>query len=455
MKQKAGTKDRLSAGKILSLSLMLFAMFFGAGNMIFPPALGQQAGTSFVAGVFGFILTDAGLSVLGIAAVVLAGSHLDDLSGRIGPRFSVALGVVLFLLIGPLFALPRTGTVSFEMALLPFLPQGASAFFPCLAFTFVFFLITFFLSRNPSRLVDIVGKCLTPVLLVAIGLIFAGSLLHPPGPIVQPVGDYARMPFFKGLLEGYLALDGPAALVFAMIVINSVKESGIRESRRIARYTLLTGFFAVLGLGITYMALGYAGAVTSSMDIFENGGQLLSWLTSSFYGTAGVILLGVAVLLACLTTAIGLASSFSDYFHGLLPRFSYQGILAGVCLFSFLISNLGLSQLIHYTLPALMMLYPPLIVMVALSFFDRFFKSKPEAYAMAMIFAFAVGVLNGLESLELSLGALGEAAALLPWYELGVGWILPALVGFGLGLLPGVRFLGGRAVALKSQRKTL
>ncbi|WP_130860947.1 branched-chain amino acid transport system II carrier protein [Bacilliculturomica massiliensis] len=434
-------KEKLGGGKILSLSLMLFAMFFGAGNMIFPPALGQQAGTNFISGVLGFMVTDAGLSVLGIAAIVLVGTNLNDLGAKVSPKFAAAPGIVVYLLIGPLFALPRTGTVSFEMAAAPFLPEGAPGFLVSLLFTAVFFLVTYLLCLNPSKLVDVVGKILTPVLLVSIAVIFAGCFMDPGGAIGAPVGDYATMPFFKGMVEGYLALDGLAALAFAIVVINTIRDYGVKEPGNIAKYTLITGVFAGIGLGITYLALGYVGAVTSSAALFENGGKLLAAVTNQLFGYAGNIILGVAVLLACLTTSIGLASSFSDYFQTILPRFSYKQILLVVCLFSFAVSNVGLTAMIKITLPALIMIYPPVITLVLLSFADRLIGGKAECYALSMILAFLVGILNGLENAGLSLGYLGELAARIPLYTLGVGWIVPAIVGCLIGLLPFVRFL--------------
>ena len=234
------------------------------------------------------------------------------------------------------------------------------------------------------------------------------------------------------------------SILILFILINCIRDNGVKNPKTVAKYTLLTGFFAVVGLGITYLGLGYVGAVTSSMDVFENGGQLLSWLTNSMFGMTGNIILGIAVLLACLTTSIGLASSFADYFQTLLPKYSYHTILLAVCAFSFIISNVGLTLLIHYTLPALIMIYPPAIVLVVLSFFDKIIHGKSEAYALSMLLAFLVGILNGLESLNLSLGPVGDFASLIPWYELGVGWIVPAILGLLIGMIPSVNFLGGK-----------
>ena len=427
-------RDKLGAGKIVSISLMLFAMFFGAGNMIFPPMLGHLSGEKFFQGTLGFVVSDAGLSVLGIAAIVLVGTKLDDLGRLIGPKFAVFMGMLVYLLIGPFFAMPRTGTVSYEMAVLPFAGEDAGMLVSVI-FTALFFSLTYILCLNPNRLVDIVGRVLTPVLLLSIAVIFVVCVFHPFGEVGSPEGDYASIPFFKGLVEGYLALDGFAALAFAIVVINSIKDMGVNRPERIAKYTLISGVFAGVALGLVYLALGYVGSQTSSGMSFENGGQILTAVVQGQLGWGGNLVLGIAVLMACLTTSIGLASSFSDYFHELFPKLSYRGILAAVCLFSFAISNVGLTTMIQFTLPALVMVYPPIIALVVLSFGRRFIGERPLPYALSMAFAFAVGIFDGLKNAGVSLGSFAEVLGKIPFYELGLGWMVPALVGAVVGII--------------------
>lgn len=433
--------DKLGFSKLISLSLMLFAMFFGAGNMIFPPMLGHVSGGNYLQSVAGFVATDAGLSILGIAAVVMVGTKLDDLAGLIGPKFSVFMGIIIYLLIGPLFALPRTGTVSFELAVVPFVPDNTSKVLVSVIFTAIFFGVTYILSLNRSRIVDIVGKVLTPVLLISIAVIFITAIINPVGEIGSATGDYQSIPFFKGMIEGYLALDGLAALAFAIVVINAIKNFGVSKPKNIIKYTLIAGILAGVGLGITYLALGYVGAQTSSGIAFENGGELLAYAVFKLLGTSGNIILGIAVLLACLTTSIGLAISFSDYFNEIMPKYSYKTILTIVCLFSFAISNIGLTTMIRFTLPALIMIYPPAIALVLLSFCNKWIKGKSEAYALALLFAFIVGIFDGLKAAQISLGSLSQFAAKLPLFDLGIGWIIPAIIGCFIGMLPFVNFL--------------
>lgn len=432
---------KLSTKQILSISMMLFAIFFGAGNMIFPPAMGQLAGTAYISALFGFILADAGIAILGVTAVVFVGNSMSDLGNLISKKFAVALSITVYLLIGPLFALPRTGSVSFSLALSPYLPEnlqmGAS-----LIFTALFFLITYILSSNPSKIVDVVGKILTPILLLSILAIFLASVFQiqwgevsiPFGEFNAPIERYLQMPFFQGMIEGYNALDGPAGLAFAIIVINAIRSLGVKNKKDIAKYTIISGLGAGAFLAIVYFMLTYIGALTNMS--FQNGGELLHAITKQMFGMPGGILLGIAVLLACLTTSIGLTTSFSDYFQELFPKISYKKIAAGVCLFSFFISNIGLTQLLAVSLPILIMIYPVTITLILLSFLRKNIKDKKMIYIMGMIFTFVVSFVNGLDTANIAIPMLTNYITQLPFYELGIGWIIPAIIGSIIGWLP-------------------
>ena len=383
---------KLTLIQIISVSMMLFAIFFGAGNMIFPPAMGQLAGTSYISALAGFILTDAGIAILGVTAVVLAGTSMSDLGNLVSRRFALVLSVGVYLLIGPLFALPRTGSVSFEIALLPYIGEN-NAILWSLLFTTAFFGLTYYLSSNPSRIVDVVGKYLTPVLLISILAIFIASLLQDTsngafsfGTMMEPSPAYADIPFFKGMIEGYNALDGPAGLAFAILVITAIRSYGVTDKKYIARYTILCGLGAAGFLAGVYFMLTYVGAITNTP--FTNGGALLHAVTNHLFGGIGGIILGIAVLFACLTTSI------------------------------------------------VIMIYPLTVVLMLLSFLKQRIGSRRMVYIMAMLFTFAVSFVNGMESAGVSLGIISDWFAELPFYELSIGWILPAVAGALIGLLP-------------------
>ena len=433
-------KDRLSFKKLISLSLMLFALFFGAGNMIFPPAMGQAAGTNVWIALAGFIVTDVGLPVLCIAAVVFAGRSLNNALGGPGAKFATFFVILLHLLIGPLFAIPRTGSVSFEMAIMPFLGADSNVLLFSFIYTAIFFGATWFLSSNPSKIVSIVGDILTPVLLISIFIIGIGAIVNPIGPLGTPVGDYNTIAFSKGMIEGYMAMDALAAGIFALIVIENVETMGVKRESGIIKYTMLAGVFAAIGLAVVYGILAYVGATAGALGEFSNGGALLSAVAKHMFGTAGQLILGVAVVFACLTTSIGLTTACGDYFSAHFESLSYKKVITAVCLFSFFVSNIGLTQLLSITLPALLMVYPVLMALIITSFFRGFLNRG--AYIGIVIGTALVSVPEGLATLfgtylPSAAGSLSGFLSMIPFQALGIGWVIPAAICGAIGFIIG------------------
>ena len=432
-------KEKLSFTQLISLSLMLFALFFGAGNMIFPPAMGLSAGSHVWTALAGYIVTDVGLPLLAITAVVFANRSLTTMAGRAGKKFSAFFIVLIYLLIGPLFAIPRTGSVSFGLAVMPFLGESSHVSLYSVIFTALFFGAVYVLSANPNKIVAIVGKILTPILLLSIFIIGISAIVNPIGPVGQPVGTYESIAFFNGIIEGYMAMDALAASIFALIVIENVEAMGIQSQRNIAKYTLLTGILATIGLAVVYGILAYVGATSGSLGLFSNGGQLLAAVAHHLFGTIGMLILGIAVLFACLTTAIGLTTACGDYFSDNYTKLEYNHVIIAVCLFSFLVSNIGLTQLLNITLPALLMVYPVLMALVLASFLNRWFKDRQPIYAGILIGAACVSIPNGLETLaanyNIQIVALSNLLQSIPFYELGLGWVIPAVIGGIIGAI--------------------
>lgn len=439
----------LSKRETVTIGLMLFALFFGAGNMIFPPALGQAAGTHVWMAMLGFIITGVGLPLLGVVAVGLAGGGLSTLANRVHPLFGVIFTVIVYLAIGPFLAIPRTGTVSYEMAVLPFLPASAGqSWLPLFLSTLVFFAVTFWLSLHPSKLVDRIGKLLTPLLLLTIALMFVKGALSPIGEIGAPVGPYEKTPFFKGFLEGYLTLDALAAMVFGIVVTTAVREQGITDRKKISLATAKAGIVAALGLALVYLALGYLGATSQVLGASENGGQILSSVVAQLFGQGGALLLGVAVTLACITTSVGLVTACSRYFSDLFPAISYKTMAAILCVFSTAVANVGLTQLISFSVPVLIAIYPLAIVLMLLSFLHTAFRGYSSVYIGAIIATAAISLIDGLVLLGAKLDQITAVYKNLPLYEEGIGWLLPAIAGSLLG------FLWGSLRPRRSQEKT-
>ncbi|WP_339148496.1 MULTISPECIES: branched-chain amino acid transport system II carrier protein [unclassified Sutcliffiella] len=428
-------KTNMPFSFVLAIGFMLFALFFGAGNLIFPAMLGQSAGTNIWSANAGFIVTGVGLPLLGVLALGYSGkSDLQSLASRVHPAFGLAFTVILYLAIGPLFAIPRTGTASFEMGIRPFLSEESSSF-GLLIFTILFFGVTVFFSLKSTKIVDIVGKVLTPLLLIFIGILIATAFIFPIGSFQAPTESYVDGSFFTGFQEGYLTMDALAAFVFGIVVINAVKAKGATSKKEIMIAVTKAGSIAAGLLAIIYTSLSYIGASSvETLGQLENGGAVLSGAATHFFGAYGGLLLSLIVIAACLTTSIGLIISCSSYFNKLLPNIPYKTFVIMLSTISAIFANVGLTQLIAVSVPVLVAIYPFVVCLMALTFLHSFFKGKKEVYQGSMIFTSVVAISDALKAAGMSIAAIENLfTAVLPLYEVGLGWILPAIIGGLLG----------------------
>lgn len=421
----------------MAIGLMLFALFFGAGNLIFPPALGQASGTSFWPAIIGFLLTGVGLPLLGVLAIGLSGhDHLQSLANKINPIFSLLFTVILYLSIGPFFAIPRTATVSYGIAIEPFFPELAGGFnIGLLIYTILFFLIVGWLSLNPAKIVERIGKVITPVLLVFILILLVITVVNPLDKPLAASGSYIDNAFFKGFQEGYLTMDTLASLVFGIIVINAIKARGITDKKKIASITIKSSLIAAACLGIIYLGLGYLGATTNfAAGESNNGGALLTFAANEHFAAYGNLILGVAIFFACLTTAIGLVTSCSSYFSKMFPRFTYKQLAVVFTIFSAGVANIGLNQLITISVPVLVAIYPLAIVLIFLTFADPIFKGRVEVYQWSMLLTGIVSLVDGLKAAGIPLDAVYSFfGQYIPLFDAGMGWLLPAILGALIG----------------------
>lgn len=419
------------------LGLMLFALFFGAGNLIFPPMLGQQAGENIWIANAGFLVTGVGLPLIAIIAFVFSGEKdLVSLSSRVHPVFGIIYTVILYLAIGPFFAIPRAGNVSYEIGLKPFLPADAGPV-PLILFTVIFFAITCLLSLNPSKIIDVIGKFLTPIKLTFIGLLVIVAIAFPIGKFQSPQSDYTTDAFFKGFQEGYLTLDVLVACVFGIIIVNALKDKGITNKGSIMKVCLLATGLAAVVLVVIYTALSFMGASSvSELGYLNNGAEILADVSDHYFGRWGMVFLGLMITVACLTTSVGLITSCSTFFHELMPRISYKTFAIVLSIFSAVIANIGLTELISISVPVLMAIYPITISLVFLTFLHPLFGGKREVYIGSLVLTFCVSIFDGFNEAGLQITAVNDLFhKVLPFYEVGLGWIVPSLVGGLLGLL--------------------
>lgn len=423
----------------IAIGLMLFALFFGAGNLIFPAALGQQAGVNVWWAILGFIITGVGLPLLGVMAMGYSGSKdVQDLSSRVHPVYGFIYTVLLYLSIGPAFAIPRTGTVSYEIAVRPFLESGGSDVAQAV-FLVIFFAVTLWLAITPAKLVDRIGKVLTPLLLLTICILIFKSLVTPMGDYMAPQEAYATpgVAVLQGFLDGYNTLDALASLVFAILVIQFVTLSGAKSKEQITAATFKAGIIAVACLGFVYIFIANLGATSvSQLGILDTGAPVLAGSARILIGNIGAVILAIIVLLACLTTSIGLVTSCATYFHRVYSGLSYKAYAVLFSVVSFFIGMFGLKTIIVSTIPVLMFLYPLTIVIIALAFLDRFFDGRQCVYVWSIGLTLIAAFVSGAETAGLSLGSFGEAfAAYVPFHAVGMSWAPFAIAGFIIGLI--------------------
>lgn len=425
--------------RYIAIGLMLFALLFGAGNLIFPAAMGQNAGVNVWYAVLGFCVTGVGLPLISIAALGYSGClDLEEAAGRVHPWYGVFYSVVSYLAIGPCFAAPRTGTVSFEIAVKPFL----GSFSPDIAlpiFLLIFFLLTYWLAATPSKLVDRVGKILTPALLAVILLLIVQSFITPLGTPQAPTKNYATpvTAVMQGILDGYNTLDAIASFIFATLVISFVKEGGVTHPKAIMKQVLLSGSIAVALLAFIYIFIAKIGADSvTPLGILETGAPVLAGSAKILFGNLGAAILAVIVLLACLSTSVGLVTCCAAYFMRLLGHFSYKTYAVIFCVISYLVGLFGLKTIIVSTIPVLMFIYPLLVALICLIFLDKFFGGRQCVYAWTIAFTFVMATINLLETAGVNLGSFETMLqTYVPLHTFGMGWIPFVAAGFVIGLI--------------------
>lgn len=409
---------------ILVIGMALFAMFFGAGNLIFPPLLGQESGTSWVIGFLFFFIFDVGLALVAILALINKGElSIHGITGVMGKVPSAIINCITVLCIGPLLAIPRTAATTYEIGVQPLAPS-----FSTWIFSAIFFIIVLVLTIRPSKVVDIIGAFLTPILVIGLLAMIIKGIVHPLGPIdVEAINN----PVQSGTLNGYQTLDVLASMIFILIIASSAQGKGYTEGKTLSKAVLSSSVVASIGLFIIYGGLTYLGATTCNLPEMQGLNQtaLLVAITQASFGQVGVILLGIVVLFACLTTAIGLTSSTGSFFEDMTGgKASYTKVVIIVVVFSWVISNAGVSTIIQFSAPLLNLVYPGVLVLIILAFFHNKITNK-NIYRCATYLAILTSALEILAGYGVPTGFVKS----LPLGAYGFAWILPAIVGGIIG----------------------
>jgi len=433
--------EKLTWKNLFFIGSMLFGLFFGAGNLIFPVSLGQQAGRNVFYAIIGLLITGVGLPLLGVASMGMTGSNsVFDLAGKVNRPYAYIFTILLYLTMGPFFAIPRLATISFQLGVAPFVGKSHQTLI-LVIFSAIFFIGTFLLSRKPSKLMVYVGKWLTPIFLVLLGILIVAAFIKPMGSLnVPPHGQYAKSPVLTGFTEGYNTMDALASLAFGVVVIDTIKSLGVKHPGQIAKDTIKSGLISVILMGIIYAFLALIGTMSiNKLPLATNGGVTLAQVFNYYFGSFGSLLLALIAIIACLKTSIGLTSAFGETAKEMFPKFNYQTILIVAGTVSFLVANIGLTKLINYSTPVLMFLYPLAMVLIIIAVFTPVIGDSKWIFGVTTLFTLIPALFAGIEALPKALKQNGLVEQLLTWNshlplaQMSLGWVVPALIGLIIG----------------------
>jgi len=412
---------RLKLVDILALGFMTFAFFLGAGNIIFPPQAGMLAGEHFTSAMTGFLITAVGLPLVGIIAVAIAGGGWKGLTRDLPSGLATLMAVLIFIIIGPAFAAPRAGLVAYEIGFKPFLLEPGQV--ELTAFSIVFFAVAMFFSLSQGKLIDSIGKLLTPLLFAALAILAIAVIVNPQGDVAAAQGAYVNNALTTGFLEGYNTMDTFAALMFGMLIVDVIRKKGIEDNKTTCMYLIYAGVIAAAGLAFVYISLFYLGSTASEVAAgTQNGGEIMAAYVNALFGPVGQMILAAIIGLACLTTVIGLVSACADYFST-LTRWTYRRWVVVVSLACAIVANVGLKQLIAISVPVLFALYPVAIALIGLTFIRRWLPNPALGYRVVLGVALLFSLLDAVKVMGVDMSAFN----FLPLFDVGMAWLLPTV----------------------------
>lgn len=421
---------KLPFSKVLVIGLMLFAMFLGAGNVIFAPIVGQQAGTNTWVAMGGFLITGVGLVLLAIIALTRGGGTVEKLAGRVHPKFAVVFSILLFLALGPFYVIPRTTSVVYEIAIKPVVgPENPSLYL--FIFSVIFIVLTIILSWNTTKFVDRLGKMITPVFSILLLVLVITSIINPMGEIGMPQEEYMNGVFLKGFTQGYLTMDVLAAFVFGGIFIKSIQGYGIKSEKEVSKLFIKAGLITTIGLVALQVSMAWIGATSvDAIGLKDNGGEVLAQSSEYLLGPVGIYLIGLVILLTGITTNVACLGAVSEYFERLQTSVSYKKWIIIFAILSLIFTNFGLNTILTMAAPVLLLLYPLAIALIVLIFLNNFFNGHQSVYVGTIIGVGFVAVLDALKEAGIASDAINSFFSFIPLFSNGAGWIITGIIGF-------------------------
>ena len=410
------TKDILLTG------FALFAMLFGAGNLIFPPMLGYETSSSWILTMLAFIITGVGFPFLGILSVSIAGNGIKDFANRVSPIFSTIFAILSILAIGPMLAIPRTGATAYEIT---FLYNGMESPIYKYIYLICYFGIVILFSLRANKVIERVGKILTPILLILLFLIIIKGVFFTNLSIKPDIYPHA---FKRGFLEGYQTMDTIASIAYAGIILKAIKSGRNLTHKQEFSFLIKSGLVAIISLALIYGGFALVGAKMHSVLATDDKIELLVKTTSYLLGNYGIFVLAICVAGACLTTAIGLVATVGEFFSS-ITSFKYENIVIFTVIISFLLSILGVESIINISIPILVFIYPVMISLILLNLFGKFVKND-YVYKGVVLFTGIIGLIESLEALGIKNYYTKSVLEILPFSDYGLTWLFPGIIGY-------------------------
>lgn len=410
------TKDVLLTG------FALFAMLFGAGNLIFPPMLGYETNSSWIPTMLAFTITGVGFPFLGILSVSIVGNGIKDFANRVSPTFSKIFAIISILAIGPMLAIPRTGATAYEIT---FLYNGMESPIYKYIYLICYFGIVILFSLRANKVIERVGKILTPILLILLFLIIIKGIFFANLSVKPDIYPHA---FKRGFLEGYQTMDTIASIAYAGIILKAIKNGRNLTQKQEFSFLIKSGLVAILSLALIYGGFALVGAKMHSVLVTKDKIELLVKTTSYLLGGYGNLILAICVAEACLTTAIGLVATVGEFFSS-ITSFKYENIVIFTVIISFLLSILGVESIIRISVPILIFIYPVMISLIILNLFGKYIKND-YVYKGVVLFTGIIGLIESLESLGIKNYYTNSVLEILPFSDYGLTWLFPGLIGY-------------------------
>ena len=419
--------------------LLLFGIFFGAGNLIFPPTLGAQSGEQFLPAIAGFVFSGVGIAVLTLIIGTLnPKGYIYEISKKISPLFATIYLAALYLSIGPFFAIPRTATTSYAVGISPLLAEADKGL-DLIVFTLIYFVAAYLIALNPSKILNRIGRILTPVFaLLIIILVILGAFKYGANAPQTATEAYQTSAFGAGFLEGYNTLDALASVAFSVIAVQTLKQLGFSSKKEYISTIWVVGIVVALGFSALYIGLGFLGnhfpVTEEAMKGGTPGVYILSQATQEIFGSTAQLFLAAMVTVTCFTTTVGLIVSTAEFFNGRFPQIGYKIYATVFTLIGFAIANLGLDAIIKYSVPVLVILYPITITIVMIVIVNKIVPLSKPGMQLTMGLVTAIAVTSVLAS-SFEIATLTNLINSLPFANASLPWLVPAIIGILLSLV--------------------